>query len=129
MTEVMSDGNGISTVTLDAVAAVGQQLQKRRENWKRTLDALPLPKVQIAEFPYANMDQAIRNDFKLFDGGKDQAFALLLKGFKYSAWHRGATKNRATRDAIADGEVPVTIVKRMRKARAKKAEAAKAEAA
>lgn len=112
--------------TIDETVSLAQALQKRRESWKVVLDALPCPKVANTDFPYANMDQAIRDDFKLFDGGKDDAFRLLVKGFKTNLWRKGAEKNRDTRDAAADGEGGLLRAKRVRKP---KAVVAKTEAA
>jgi hypothetical protein len=110
---------------VETTVKLAQQLQTRRENWKKTLDAIPMPKAKMDEFPYASMDAAIKNDFALFLGGKDEAFALLVKGFKTRAWRKAAEKNRDARDEFADGEVPVPAAKRV----AKKIEAVKKEAA
>jgi hypothetical protein len=103
---------------------IAKKLQARRETYVKVLEALPCPKAKLGEFPYANMDQAIRDDFKLFDGGKDDAFALLVKGFKTRGWRKAAETNRASRDAMAEGEVSVPTAKRV----VKKLEAIKAEA-
>jgi hypothetical protein len=95
---------------------VAQQLQKRRETYVKTLDALPMPKAKLTDFPYASMDQAIENNFALFDGGKDQAFRFLVKGFKAAAWRKVAEKNRAVRDDAAEGEIPKPLAARVVKA-------------
>jgi hypothetical protein len=104
---------------------IAQQLQKRRETYMKVLEALPMPKSGVGDFPYANMDQAIRDGFAQLFGGKDEAFKHLVKGFKTAGWRKAAEKNRSTRDAQAEGDVSVRDAKRV----AKKLEAVKAEAA
>jgi hypothetical protein len=107
---------------------IAQQLQKRRETYVKVLEALPMPKAKVPEFPYANMAAAVKDDFKLVDGGADGAFALLLKGYKTSLWRKAAEKNRAIRDEAAEGEVGAPLAKRVAKsaAAAKKSEDASA---
>jgi hypothetical protein len=125
--------NEIVTVVgmpLSETITTAQLLQKRRENWKATLDKLPCPKVANTDFPYGSLEAAIADDFKLFFGGKDHAFRLLVKGFKTELWRKGAEKNRDSRDMAADGEGRLVKAKRIRAARkAKKDEAAKSVAA
>jgi hypothetical protein len=104
---------------------VAQQLQKRRENYTKTLDALPMPKARIADFPYESMAEAVKDGFALIDGEAEGAFALLVKGYKTAAWRKAAEKNRVARDAAAEGEVPAALAKRV----AKTIEAEKAEKA
>jgi len=109
---------------------IAQQLQKRREGYVKTLEALPMPKSGVGDFPYANMDQAVKDGFKkLHDGSKDKtaadiAFAFLVKGYKTAGWRKAAEKNRSVRDAAAEGEITARTATRV----AKKVEAIKAEA-
>ena len=116
------------TQTETGVVAIAQKLQTKREAWKAVLDALPCVKAKVDEFPYASMEAACKNDFAKLFGGKDEAFKLLVNGFRTAAWRKAAAKNRVTRDAAAEGEVSVPLVKRVRKTAKLVAEAAKAEA-
>jgi hypothetical protein len=117
-----------SGLTIDATVKAAQLLQSRREGWKAVLETLPMPKVTGTDFPYGSMDAAIADDFKLFFGGKDDAFRLLVKGFKTAVWRKGAEKNRDTRDLAADGEGRLVKAKRVRASK-KAAKAASVEAA
>ena len=89
-----------------------------------------MPKSGVGDFPYANMDQAVKDGFKrLHDGSKDKtgadiAFGFLVKGYKTAGWRKAAEKNRTKRDALAEGQVDARTAKRV----AKKLEAVKAEA-
>jgi hypothetical protein len=130
----MSTETNNNTITvvglpLSETISTAQLLMKRRENWKATLDKLPCPKVSGTDFPYGSLEAAIADDFKLFFGGKDHAFRLLVKGFKTELWRKGAEKNRDSRDMAAEGEGRLVKAKRIRAARKAKSEAAKSEAA
>jgi prophage DNA circulation protein len=86
---------------------IARALQTRRENWKKTLDALPMPGAGEVSFPYGSMEAAIADGFELLkngekEDGKAVAFRLLVKGFKTRAWRKLAEKNRDSRDAIAE---------------------------
>jgi hypothetical protein len=117
----LKDGKGGSmakTAVNNAVRTteqIAQQLQKRRENWTASLEQLPMPKAKMPDFPYANMAQAVKDEFALFDGGPDGAFALLVKGFKTANWRKAAEKNRAVRDEAAEGTVGANLAKRVAK--------------
>ena len=84
---------------------IARDLQVKRENWKAKLDAVEMPKVGAIDFPYANMEQAVADDFKLLFGGRDEAFRLLVKGYKTRAWRKAAEKNRDRRDKIAEVDI------------------------
>jgi len=84
---------------------IAQVLQVRRENWKHVLDMLPGEKTQGTDFPYASMDAAVADGFSLLFGGKDEAFRLLVKGYKTRAWRKQAEKNRTKRDDLAEGDI------------------------
>jgi len=92
-----------------------QELQTVREQHAAALAAVPMPKVKMAKFPYESLKAAIKDDFKLLDGGADGAFALLIKGYKTTIWRKGAEKNRGVRDDLAEGKLPEA-----KKAKAKK---------
>ena len=95
---------------------IAQQLVKRRENWVKTLDALPMPKAKVPEPPYPNMAAAVADGFALFDGGADGAWKILVKGWKTTGWRKAAEKNRIARDEAAEGELTPGLVKRVEKA-------------
>jgi len=95
---------------------VAQQLVKRRENWQKTLEALPMPKAKVPEFPYASIAEGEKDEWKLLDGGAEQAFSLLVKGYKTAMWRKAAEKNRVARDEAADGQVPKQLATRVAKA-------------
>ena len=81
---------------------VAQALQARREKWIDTLKALPGEKVQIPEFPYASMQHAVSDGFARLVGGEEEAFKLMIWGYKTKAWRKGAEKNRNKRDELAE---------------------------
>jgi hypothetical protein len=96
--------------------AVAQQLQKRRESYVKTLEALPMPKARVPEFPYASMEAGEADGWKLIDNGPEGAYALLLKGYKTSVWRKTAEKNRVARDEAAEGQVTGKMAARVAKA-------------
>jgi hypothetical protein len=102
----------------NALIELAQDLQLKREDWKVRLDALPMPKAKVRKFPYESLDAAIKDNFALFDGGREDAFRILVKGWKTIEWRKAAEKNRETRDDIAEGNVPVAKPKRVRKPKA-----------
>jgi len=95
-----------------SATAIAQTLQTRREEWKATLDSLPMPKGGSVKMPYESLQAAIADGFKLFTHGKlegpDAAWSILTKGFKTIQWRKLAEKNRETRDDIADGDMEET---------------------
>jgi hypothetical protein len=122
----------MTTNNVNAIVAIAQELQVRREEWKAKLEQLPMPGVKV-KFPYGSMEAAIADKFALLANGEEAdpmaiAFAILVKGYKTVAWRKAADKNRETRDDIADGNVPVVKAKRVRKPKAV-AEQAATEAA
>jgi len=122
----------MTTNNANAIVAIAQELQVRREEWKAELEQLPMPGVKV-KFPYGSMEAAIADKFALLANGEEAdpmaiAFAILVKGYKTVAWRKAADKNRETRDDIADGNVPVVKAKRVRKPKAV-AEQAATEAA
>jgi hypothetical protein len=122
----------MTTNNANAIVAIAQELQVRREEWKAKLEQLPMPGVKV-KFPYGSMEAAIADKFALLANGEEAdpmaiAFAILVKGYKTVAWRKAADKNRETRDDIADGNVPVVKAKRVRKPKAV-AEQAATEAA
>jgi hypothetical protein len=88
-----------------SVVKTAQLLQTRRENWKKTLDAVPaVADAKGVTFPYASMDAAIKDKFARLDGGADAAFRFMVKGYKTIVWRVAAEKNRTFRDALAEGD-------------------------
>src|SRR5262245_52528810 len=121
----MSDKNtaAVSGTAAAALIALAQDLQVKRENHMVVLEQLPMPKAKVRKFPYASMEAAIKDEFKLLDptDGADTlqtAFRVMVKGWNTIQWRKAAEKNRETRDDIADGEVPVAKPKRVRKPKA-----------
>ena len=108
----------MTTETTNPTVQLAQELQTRREQWKSTLDALPMPKARVRKFPYESLDAAIKDGFKLFDGGAEDAFRILVKGWKTIEWRKAAEKNRETRDDAAEGVIPAAKPKRVRKPKA-----------
>jgi hypothetical protein len=51
-------------------------------------------------FPYATLDAAVKDAFKRL-GGPEKAFALLVKGYKTSAWRKRAEENAKEADEAA----------------------------
>jgi hypothetical protein len=116
----------MTKTNMNATIVVAQDLQEKREAHMLRLAELPMPKTHIVKFPYESMDAAIKDDFKLFTNGKDEAFRLLVKGYKTVAWRQAAEKNREVRDELAEGEIEAP--KAAKKPRAKKSDAPKADA-
>ncbi len=94
--------NETKSVATPTVVKLAQDLQRKRELWKSRLESLPAPPVEVKEFPYASMSAAVADGFAQFFGGEDEAFRLLVKGWKTRAWRKGAEKNRKMRDAAAE---------------------------
>jgi hypothetical protein len=120
------------TTNVQQLIEVAQQLQTAREEWKERLEALPMPKAKVRKFPYESLAAAIKDGFKLLDNdnrtGEDEAFRILVKGWKTIEWRKAAEKNRETRDDVAEGNVPVEKPKRVRKPKAEAAPKAEASA-
>jgi len=115
--------------TIETVVTTAQLLQKRREGWIKVLEAVPMPKAKIVKFPYESMSAAVKDGFKLFEGGEQEAFALLVKGYNTREWRKAAERNRENRDLLADGEVSKQAAERITKRAARKAKQAEAAAA
>lgn len=116
----------MTTANQNALVAIAQELQVKREDWKAKLEELPMPGVKV-KFPYGSMEAAIADGFAQLANGEESdpmaiAFSILVKGFKTIAWRKAADKNREIRDDIAEGNLPVSAKKRVRKS-AKKVEA------
>jgi len=75
-------------------------LVDRREKYVRVLEAVPAPKAEPVDFPYASIEAAARDGFLLI-GGPEVAFGFLAKGYKTVAWRQRADKNRSVRDELA----------------------------
>jgi len=86
--------------TINRIEAAAKVLVERREKYVRVLEAVPVPKAEPVDFPYASMDQAIKDGFLLM-GGPEVAFGFLAKGYKTVAWRQRADKNRSKRDELA----------------------------
>jgi hypothetical protein len=65
----------------------------------------------------------VKDEFAQIDGEADGAFALMVKGWKTTAWRKAAEKNRVARDEAAEGEVPAALAKRVVRTIEKAAEA------
>ncbi len=91
-----------------ATVKLARELQAKREAWKARLDALTMPSADFREFPYASMDAAIADGFGQLFGGKEEAFRLLVKGYKTRAWRKAADKNRVKRDKLAEAKKPAS---------------------
>ena len=94
-------------MSITKIQSVALALQEKRADWKERLEALPMPKAHVRKFPYESMQAAIADGFKLFDGGPEDAFKILVKGWKTIEWRKAAEKNRNKRDDLADGKVKV----------------------
>jgi hypothetical protein len=112
---VANEGSGI--------VQTAQLLQKRRENWKKTLDAVPANKGKSVKFPYESLAEGVKDGFsKLTSGDEDEqdgnavAFALLVKGYKTKMWRKLAEKNRELRDNLAEGVEPKKRVRKVKPA-------------
>jgi hypothetical protein len=96
--------NGLSNLTQEQriELAKAQALEIRRERWNEALAKLPQPKTEMIEFPYATMDEALDDAFRKVGGS--EAFVKLAKAaWKTKQWRAQAERNRAARDAAADG--------------------------
>ena len=91
------------TVVVASVVRAARELVVKREAWKARLDAVAMPAAELKAFPYASMEAAVKDDFKQLFGGKEEAFRLLVKGWKTRAWRKVAEKNRTKRDKMAEG--------------------------
>jgi crotonobetainyl-CoA:carnitine CoA-transferase CaiB-like acyl-CoA transferase len=99
----MSTLNSLSTEDRVKLAKA-QALQMRRERWMEILQALPQPKTEMVEFPYATMDEALDDAFRQIKGGSEGAIKLMRDAWKTKQWRAQAERNRAARDAAAEIE-------------------------
>ena len=88
--------------------AIAQALQMRRERWMATLAALPQPKTEMVEFPYADIDEALDDAFRKV-GGSEAFMKLAKDAWKTKQWRKQAEKNRTVRDAAAELEAKKEI--------------------
>jgi hypothetical protein len=82
--------------------AKAQALEIRRERWNAALKALPQPKAEVIEFPYATMDEALDDAFRQIPGGSEGFLKLAKNAWKTKQWRAAAERNRAARDAAAE---------------------------
>src|SRR5262245_58291244 len=83
--------------------ARAQTLEIRRERHNEALAQLPMPKAETVEFPYAGLDEALDDGFRKLPGGSAELMRLAKAAWKTKQWRKAAERNRATRDAMAEG--------------------------
>src|SRR5215470_6715938 len=99
----MSTLNGLTREQAVELAKA-QNLEIRRERWNTALHALPQPKTEMVEFPYATLDEALDDAFRKINGGSEGFFKLAKAAWKTKQWRAQAERNRAARDAAAEGQ-------------------------